>query len=82
MKKKLINLFLWKQTYDGINGAGSPPAGRPPGTGGAPPPPGLFGIAGAGRPVAGGGGGPRPACGCEKIIINKQLFSPYQFYNF
>lgn len=25
------------------------------------PPPGLFGIAGAGLPVAGGGGGPRPA---------------------
>lgn len=52
-----------KFTYDGINGAGSPAAGRPPGNGGAAPPPGRFGIAGAGLPVAGGGGGPRPACG-------------------
>lgn len=46
-------------TYDGINGAGSAePAGRPPGTGGAPGP-GRFGMAGAARAVAGGGGGPR-----------------------
>ncbi len=44
-------------TYDGISGAGSaPPAGRPPGTGGAAPP-GRFGIDGAGRVPAGGGGG-------------------------
>lgn len=69
-------------TYDGMSGAGRacPPAGRPPGTGGAAPdtnkniffyyshdlppsylipPPGLFGIAGAGLPPAGAGGGPR-----------------------
>lgn len=46
-------------THDGINGAGSAePAGRPPGTGGAPGP-GRFGMAGAARAVAGGGGGPR-----------------------
>lgn len=32
--------------------------GRPCGSGGAPPP-GRFGIAGAARDVAGGGGGPR-----------------------
>lgn len=38
-----------------MRGAGKAcPVGRPPGTGGAPP--GLFGIAGAGRPVAAGGG--------------------------
>lgn len=43
----------------GRSGGGSEPAGRPPGNGGAPPP-GRFGIAGAGRPEAGGGGGPRP----------------------
>lgn len=42
-----------------MSGAGSPcPWGRPGGIGGAPPP-GLFGIAGAGRPEAGGGGGAR-----------------------
>lgn len=46
-------------TYDGISGAGRAwPPGRPPGTGGAAPP-GRLGTAGAGRPVAGGGGGPR-----------------------
>lgn len=46
-------------TYDGINGAGSAcPVGRPCGSGGAPPP-GRFGMAGAARDVAGGGGGPR-----------------------
>lgn len=52
-----------KSTYDGMRGAGRAcPVGRPPGTGGAEPP-GLLGIAGAGRPVAGGGGplpGPPP----------------------
>lgn len=47
------------KTYDGINGAGRAcPPGRPCGSGGAPPP-GRFGIAGAARDVAGGGGGPR-----------------------
>lgn len=45
-------------TYDGINGGGNVPPGRPPGTGGLPPP-GRFGMAGAARDVAGGGGGPR-----------------------
>lgn len=41
----------------GIKGAGNAcPWGLPGGIGGAPPP-GLFGIAGAGRPEAGGGGG-------------------------
>lgn len=44
-------------TYDGINGGGNAPPGRPPGTGGLPP--GRFGMAGAARDVAGGGGGPR-----------------------
>jgi len=46
-------------TYDGSNGGGRAPPGRPPGNGGAPPP-GRLGIAGAGRPVAGGNGGLRP----------------------
>lgn len=51
-------------TYEGIRGAGRPPpAGRFPGTGGAPAPPGRPGICGAGLPLAGTGGGPRPACG-------------------
>lgn len=45
-------------TYDGINGGGNAPPGRPPGTGGLPPP-GRFGMAGAALDVAGGGGGPR-----------------------
>lgn len=46
-------------TYVGIRGAGKAcPWGLPGGIGGAPPP-GLFGIAGACLPVAGGGGGTR-----------------------
>lgn len=41
----------------GISGAGKAcPCGLPGGMGGAPPP-GLLGMAGAGRPVLGGGGG-------------------------
>lgn len=44
-------------THVGIRGAGKAcPCGRPGGIGGAPPP-GLFGIAGAGRPVPADGGG-------------------------
>lgn len=50
-----------KITYAGINGGGKAPPGRPCG---APPGPGRFGIAGAARLVAGGGGGPRLAA-CE-----------------
>lgn len=46
-------------THDGSIGGGRDPPGRPPGSGGAPPP-GRFGIAGAGRPVDGGNGGFRP----------------------
>lgn len=47
----------WKvKTYAGINGGGNWPPGRPCGA----PGPGRFGIAGAARFVAGGGGGPRP----------------------
>lgn len=48
-----------QKTYDGMRGAGRAcPVGRPCGSGGGAAPPGLFGIAGAGRPVAGGSGGP------------------------
>lgn len=55
-------------TYDGMSGAGRAwPCGRPWGNGGAPPP-GRLGIAGAGRPVA-AGGGPRPASICYKKHI-------------
>lgn len=44
-------------TYVGMRGAGKAcPWGLPGGIGGAPPP-GLFGIAGACLPLAGGGGG-------------------------
>lgn len=54
-------MLNFENAYDGMRGAGRawPGPGLPPGSGG-PPPPGLLGIAGAGRPVAGGGGGPRP----------------------
>lgn len=42
-----------------MRGAGRAcPVGRPCGSGGGAAPPGLFGIAGAGLPVAGGSGGP------------------------
>lgn len=44
-------------TYAGINGGGNAPPGLPCGALG----PGRFGIAGAARFVAGGGGGPRAA---------------------
>lgn len=54
-KKKTINYNL-KKTYAGINGGGKAPPARPCGA----PGPGRFGIAGAARLVAGGGGGPRP----------------------
>lgn len=55
LSKLLFMLFLY--THVGINGAGSAcPCGLPGGIGGAPPP-GRFGIAGAGRPELGGGGG-------------------------
>lgn len=55
----------------GRSGGGNEPAGRPPGNGGAPPP-GRFGIAGAGRPEAGGGGGPRPPTDpCVKPLNSK-----------
>lgn len=44
-------------TYVGTRGAGKAcPCGLPGGIGGAPPP-GLLGMAGAGRPELGGGGG-------------------------
>jgi len=55
-------------THDGNIGGGRAPPGRPPGSGGAPPP-GRLGIAGAGRPVAGGNGGFRPP---------KELWKPYK----
>lgn len=51
---------MLKFTYEGINGGGSPwPPGLPGGAGGCRPcsGPGLLGIAGAGLPDAGGGGG-------------------------
>lgn len=54
---EFLRLFGGDSTYAGINGGGNPPPGRPCG---APPGPGRFGIAGAARFVAGGGGGPRP----------------------
>lgn len=53
-----MNCIGEKITYAGINGGGKAPPGRPCGA----PGPGRFGIAGAARFVAGGGGGPRPAC--------------------
>lgn len=69
----------WKRikgTYDGMSGAGRAcPVGRPPGTGGAAPP-GRFGIAGAGRPVAGGGGpraAPPPWLPMELCLKEKQF---------
>lgn len=49
-----------KSTYEGIKGGGSPwPPGLPGGAGGCLPcsGPGLLGIAGAGLPEVGGGGG-------------------------
>lgn len=55
----LLTTLNFKSTYVGIKGAGKAcPCGLPGGIGGAPPP-GLLGIAGAGRPDAGGGGGTR-----------------------
>lgn len=66
-------------TYDGMSGAGRAcPAGRPPGTGGAAPPPGRFGIAGAGLPVAGGGGGPRAPPVLPSDPLNKII--EYNYY--
>lgn len=57
-KNNLCNFWIEDgKTYAGINGGGNCPPGRPCGC----PGPGRFGIAGAARFVAGGGGGPRPA---------------------
>lgn len=54
-------MIKWREiTYAGINGGGRPPPPPPGRPCGAPPGPGRFGIAGAARFVAGGGGGPRP----------------------
>jgi hypothetical protein len=56
-------------TYVGTRGAGRAcPCGLPGGIGGAPPP-GLFGMAGAGLPELGGGGGARDP---SEPFINKQ----------
>ena len=49
-------------TYDGMRGGGRP--GWPRAPGGAPPGPGRLGIAGAGRPPDGTGGGARELAGC------------------
>lgn len=58
----VYNELLEKSTYDGMRGAGRAwPPGLPCGRGGAPPPPGLLGMAGAGLALVGAGGGPRPA---------------------
>lgn len=68
-----------------MSGGGSPwPPGRPGGMGGPWPGPGRFGIAGAGRPVAGGGGGARlpPICPAMPIppmlapVIGTPLLGP------
>lgn len=63
-------------TYVGINGGGNPwPAGLPGGAGGWRWPPdsetGLLGTAGAGRPAAGGGGGPLDVgiAGCDPVRL-------------
>lgn len=81
--------IIEKITYVGINGAGKAwPCGLPGGIGGAPPP-GLFGIAGAGRPEAGGGGGalepPDPKepkndlwCNTLNFILNKFCYPKNQ----
>lgn len=54
-------------TYAGINGGGNAPPGRPCGA----PGPGRFGIAGAARFVAGGGGGPpRFAVPCNLFNVS------------
>lgn len=64
-------------TYVGMSGAGkAPPCGLPGGMGGAPPP-GRLGMAGAGRPELGGGGGARdpkePGNECVNHVFFKKL---------